>query len=1167
MGEFMQLCKKIFLLKKSASKADQASKRKSSRRLGKKGKQTKEPTPNQSSAPTGQGQDAGNVNQQISPRQEPTPRRTQKDTGAGSNPQPSSPKPPLTPPNPCKRSSPQEPSTEESTTIRDSLLGCAVFSTRTSLTIPKHESSTIVVCELPADLPPSPPCERLENAPANASSIDSVRYQEFKHWGVIAPEIRRHRLVEEGEMREWDGSHGTVARGPRVADPEVTPSDTLGVFERSVEGGAHGNMARILKQDRAAKRESAESLLPTKGESKEPLAENTEAYEKNLLADNRSPVSETSTEHLLLAREQSVKSEDSEDLEDEVVSDLKATITTLNTTIKALEAKAQKATSHKEMAQKIGKKKVEAKEKELAQQEERLESARSEIASKEAEIDAARSRIASLEVDIQRCHDHVSRLERWGKDTVATYSQLHAEYSHVQTQQVIPLQQEVARLTSRSLEQHQHASLQHAHIAMLEHQIQSHPSIPQLQSDLVSAATQLERYKAIAAHTLGELQEAQDTVEKQHAKLCSYRAECEDFPVHGAHTDGLLQAKDERYRSLEMKANKAYLQMKEMKAHHEHEKIMLKAKQEDTESRVNNLERCVSLAEEETDRLSGIVCEYVEAGAPPGEVLRRWLAASEKTVEDLKSRFRFQSIQLANLEKALVEQRAEVQVRDLWLSDKDSALNAAREESKDAQNALDDRELQSAFEKQTLEGAVDASNEELAATGQKLQLSKDTIEELVEDLRALAQSSDAAKVAELRRIQIDELRERVQELEAQLLQEPCHNGQMDAQRPAGDHEAEAELRVEHEADLQARQHEWQDAQSQIRKLQNHIALTEQGCDPEKFEIFEKCVKLELVRDGLMEEKQATSDRLEALEKEMAATFQDARSEFQDRDEKIRALVQLVQMMAANLKEAWFGGGDRMAGAVGKQEVFEYVEEVVREMLIGNVTKEDDDDDEQDRDGQYEVEEPVQDEEPTDPFDDAESDGGSFNVPHSRIPEPEDSGSTHIPSYSPSASSAPSAHFGAENPGLAPDASEEEIDAYLDTLLFQTPSTTPISEDEAALQNSLEKAYGPAEPIPAPQQNIIEDVEAEIISPEAPYSELNRLVYELGMVAVYPSCVEWGNVWCYAKDWERTQRHADNRFQQTSALGYAFDYDEGFEHEDWEGGHNGLPFVVYEDDVC
>lgn len=1100
------------------------------------------------------------MNQQISLSQKPTPRQTQKDTGAGSNPQPSSPKPPLTPPNPCKGSSPREPWTEERTTTRNSLLGCAVSSPRTSLTTPKHESSTVVVYELPADLPPSPSCGRLENSSAHGSSINSVRYQEFKYWGAIAPEVRRHQLAQEGEMREWDGSHEPVTHGPRVADPQVTPSDRFGVFERSVEEEAHGNMAQILKQNRAAKRESAESLVPTKGESKEPSVENTEAHEKKLLADNPSPISETSTEHLLLAREQSLESDDNEDLKDGVVSDLKATITTLNTTIKALEAKAEKATSHKEMAQKIGKKKVEAKEKELAQQEERLESARSETASKEAELDAARSRIASSEVDLQQCQDHGSRLERWGEDTVVAYSQLHAEYSQVQAQQVIPLQQEVARLTSRSLEQDHHASLQDAHIATLEHQIHSHPSIPQLQCDLVSATTQLDRYKAIAAYTLGELQQAQDTVEKQHAKLCNYRAEYENFPVHGAHTDGLLQAKDERYRSLEKKANKAYLQMKEIKAHHEHEKIMLKAKQEDAESRINNLERCVILAEEEAERLAGLVYEYVEAGVPPGQVLRRSLAASEKTVEDLKSRFRFQGIQLANLEKALVEQRAGVQVRDLWLFEKDSALNAAREESKNAQNAIDDQELQCAIEKQTLQEAVDASNEELAATQQELQLSKDTNEELVEDLRALAHSpnaSDAAKVAELRRIQIDELRERVQELEAQLLQEPRSNGEMDAQQPAGDLEAEAALRFEHEAALQARQHEWQDAQSQIRKLENHIALAEQGCDPEKFEIFEKCVELERERDGLMEEKQATSDRLGAFEKEMAATLQAARSEFEDRDEKTRALVQLVQMMATNLKEAWFGDGDSMAGAVEKQEVLEYVEEVVREMLVGSVTEEAENDDEQDQDGQHEIEDSIQDEEPPNPSDEAESDDGSFNVPHSRISEPEESGSPHLPSYSPSASSNPSEHFGTENPGLAPDASEEDTDAYLDALLLETPSThpntTPTSEEEAALQYSLENAYGPAEPVvdnhqttlpsPLPHNTAIEDVEAEIISPEAPYVELNRLAYELGMVAVYPSRVEWGHVWCYAKEWERTQRYADAGFQQTGGSGYEFDYDE------------------------
>ncbi|KAL9016093.1 MAG: hypothetical protein Q9185_006560 [Variospora sp. 1 TL-2023] len=1166
MGKFTQLCKRVFLLKKmSASKDSQASKPTPFRRLWKKSKQNKESVSNPASASSDQGQDVVTVDVGLSPTQVAALQLVQKDTiGAGSILQRGTPSPPLTPHDPSKGSSPREESTEEGTTIRDSLHDGAVPSSHTSATPPEHEASAAVVYELPADVPTSSACriqlEQSARGNGSASSADAVRYEEANYWGGIASEVRRHQLVEERELRGWITSDTITAEETCVADSEVRLDNTFGVFERSVEGQGNGNLLRILSNGHGSTtQESAVHSVATEGEGQESLARNAEAKKILPQVNGSGAGSETSTTHLPCPREQPQDS-DVEDLEDEEVSNLEATIATLETKIEEIEARAKNEKSHKETAQRIGKKKVDALTKELARQKEQLKDALSENISNKAELDAARFKIASMDDELRERQDRIARLVELEEEMVDEYQKLYTIHTNVEAaQQASPLQQEVARLTSLNFEQHQQISAQTDQIATFQQQL------PSIQSDLLSATAQVDRYKAIAAHTCSELQQAQCTLKKQQDQLRNYCAEHEIFPVHGAHTDGLLQKQNERYRSLEKEANKAFLQMKEMKAHHEHEKIMLKATNEDSRKRVDNLERKVILAEDEAERLSGIVYEYVEAGgtaAPEEEVLRRSLAASEKTVEDLKSRFRFQGIQLGNVEKALVDQRAEVQHRDLWLAEKDAALHAAREENQDAQGALDDKELQSASDKQALQETIDAKNQELADALEEVRSCNDTIVELTEDLHALARSStsvssDAAKVVELRHVQIEELREQVRGLEAQI--PPPGSSEQQHHHPAvgstQQHEqqfdlvTEAEISLYYETALERCRRERDDARSQLQQLQGHIALIGQGCDPEKFDIFERCGKLEKERDALRAEKQATDSRLGALEEEMATTFEDAGKVIADRNMRVRVLVNLVRQMAESLKEAWFAGGDGVvAGSDSKEQVLEYVGDVVRDMLAGIPAAAQDEenanDEEQDHGGEYNntVEERVQE-------DETAADGFA---------------STNLPSYySSSTSSAPPPppqQLHAENfTPPPPTATDSEIDAYLDALIMLRSSrdnnntirtTTTSEEDEEAAQLSyVENAYGPAEDYdvalitsrrPLPNNNnknnndtgVCEEeaeAEAEIISPEVQYMRLNRLARELGgMVAVNPECVEWGHVWwCYAVDewWEgAAQQH-------------------------------------------
>lgn len=738
--------------------------------------------------------------------------------------------------------------------------------------------------------------------------------------------------------------------------PRVLPDTAFGIFERAAEGTAGPEFQRISGRIKGStSTEGIEQPAATAvDDPKSSLAKssNSEDFADSAVVECHIATIESEWQAALESKERSYK-DDIEDLKDAHADELKD----LQRTIADLECEVQKVKKRKEAVAKAAsntnkklavkendlktaKQESAAKDEELAYQEGILNTALADNDAKERELDVARETIVEKEVIQQNDRFEIHRLLQELDHANNAWSELRERHSHVQEHEVNPLAQEVARLTSENRLCAQYTSVQAAQIANLEDLLRSRSDVSGLRAQLAQVAgerddlrTQLLNNKQYTDIIAKELQGTRIEVSNYLARLRGYAAEHEDFPALGAHTDNLLTQKDERYRALEKTANRAYREIEDLKKHHKHEEIMLKARNENLQDEAINLERRVVLAENQVAQWASAVHEYVgeaEATFGPDEgrdVLRKSLEASQETVDDFKLKLKHQGGQLAHVQGSLAEQRKEVRIRDLLLEDKEAALQKAMEESKVAQQAID-------LEQWKSETAMEVLKEELEAKDQELRTANDRSYELSEDLNSAVHSDGspyAVHVAASRRTEIDELREQVQQLEAEKLDLgnklwsfQVHNGQSD---PNDQDEVLKEV---------ARQQDWQRAQDEIARLNRRVEILGPGCDPDKFKIAEERDKLEKEKETLEQQHKHQQEAHKTAEEHHAeqsagdfALMTAATKKLKDARAQIQGLAELGVDLAGHLGTAWFAGStvdqemaveDRQRGARREQYI-------------------------------------------------------------------------------------------------------------------------------------------------------------------------------------------------------------------------------------------------------
>ncbi|KAL8840551.1 MAG: hypothetical protein Q9170_001304 [Blastenia crenularia] len=659
------------------------------------------------------------------------------------------------------------------------------------------------------------------------------------------------------------GTPSRPANRSNFTRPQITAVDVQGVLEHSPEEAARTVLARTFDK---------RSPLQNQGQIGSTENEDSGVADVDIVADAKTVRSQTpsSWERALESREQYFKNE-IEDLKE----DHAAEVDEMKETINQLEKLVKAAKSRKDFVEKNAKKIAGKKDAEIAQQKSLVEAADSEILSKDVALQENEQKTIRLEEQLN--HANQRRLE--------------VQYSSVQQWAISPLQKEVVRLTSLNRVAEEQIAQHSLQILILQAQNQNQPNIAELQARLSEACkerdsfeAQFEKIQQLYYQTIDEHNKARAQISNQLYRLQGYQAENDDFPAHGAQTDNLLKQKDEQYQLLEKKANDTFMLWKKGNDDHEYEKIMLNARIEQLKGRIDNLEGDVSLAQDETARLTAFA---EERSVDSSDIFRALYEASQKTVAGLKEKLGNQGTQLANCERSLAQQRTEVQIRDLLLAKKDSELRTLNNEMLDVERKVENDEPGAVFQEADLKDALDTKDDEL-------QVAKAEIQELQRTLEAIASSADspaAAKTLANFQANVIELREHIGILENDRIQKKYERSNRDF------HEATTAAQGEYSSRIL--QKNWELAQQEIVALKKQIECINKGCDPEKFELAQKY-------DELRQEKETLEQMLCAQMESMTVTLEEHTVNTKALHARVRLLSQLSERLCASLREAWAG---------------------------------------------------------------------------------------------------------------------------------------------------------------------------------------------------------------------------------------------------------------------
>ncbi|KAL9001650.1 MAG: hypothetical protein Q9188_005388 [Gyalolechia gomerana] len=985
------------------------------------------------------------------------------------------------------------------------------------------QSPPTIVCELPASY-------SFEDAPAddareNSASKDVARQGEAKHWGGIASSIHRQQLEDPCyQLTLGTPAQRSVVRrdiSPPAVTTKVTVVETFGIFERSVQEEAlyHTHTP------------SSQQGSPSANKGKIGTAENEDSGvgDVDISGDKGSIKSETPGpwKRALESQEQSFKNE----IED-IREDHAAEVEGLQEKITKLQAEVKAVHGRKAYIEKTAKKIAEKKATEITRQKTLLDAANAEISSKD---DSLREQARKIEY-----------LAELSANTSSRYAELQATHAHTRQWEIIPLQQEVTRLTSLSVEQERRIKAQATQMLLLHAQSQAQPIVAELQARLTDAQAQSNNYKAQFEHsqnlyqqTIEELVKAKDQLNTQHIRLSEYRAEHEDHPACGATTDGLIKQKDEAYHLLEKKANETFMLWKKGKESHDHEKIMLGATIEELKATIDNLEGNINYATNESARLMIITEEYIDMAQTkpenPDVILRELYEILKETIRELKEKVHNQGTQLANTEKALCQQRGEVRVRHLLLQKKDSELSTLESEKLDVERAIENLESKLEFRE------ADFKNE-LANKDEDLQLANEKIEELQLDIRAIAQSEQASASRNEARhqLEISRLHQYIQEMQDAERQRAIEKHRRDFH--------ETSCASSNALTWKIHAQNWENAQLEIQGLKKHIELIGQGCDPDKFDIAQKYEELKEEKDTL---EQMLCEQMESMTQTMEEHTAAAKAKSRKTQAEIRFLGEIAGNLCRYLKEAWSVNknkkglsAEELEAAHARLASLKEVRDGVYQMMSG-LSEEDDEADVEGQPGDFTTadnSEPNMEGGEDDAIERLVNDT-MLNIPASQIPDPWpyitgthnaepaiDNITEGLPQVP---GSYPLSIASLSRPGrtYTADYSTDSDDWYT-AESSQNASGTPITDQE------------PLQPS-ANQENATETmdkdlIEAELISPAALLLQQSNLPSQRGWTVTAPPTEEWDHEYFSAEELE--QAWADTHDPNANYYGYdgAFD---------------------------
>ena len=1037
------------------------------------------------------------------------------------------------------------------------------------------------------------PKGRFDRTPETSRSPEST-------W-LRTPKDGNSYLQLLGNPFETSTTIQTPNRDVSTCAPSVTTTEASGIFERSVGSGPEGpsaflSLSQILGEHKKSKDEegidAVENTVDTEP-PQHPCHEN-DKEDDGQTGDRASIKSSTPSawERALESREQSFQIE-IEDLKD----DHAAEVGKYKEVIAKLEKEAESLRNRKQYVAEVAKKNVarieQERDNEVIYWSGLLDASESENSSKLWEMN---EQLREKDQQLKHKHDEIQqkdamikRQNDWAVTTAAWNSQLKAEYEDAKIHETRRLQQEIDRLTALNIENEHQIADQYSQINFLRTtQVRVHDSGDQLLSKLLEAFRERDQYKTHMQsygdryeQTLGDLMAARKVIHHQNQRLQKFNFENEDVP-HLTEAADLLEKTKEAYRQLEKKANECLYREQQVRKEYARAEMSWKLGDERKQKQIDNLEAKIVLLENWNERLVDDL-ERRSEGTQDGELnglIPFPREASRQSTEELRSHVSRQEAQIVAQDTEIHRHKVTIFQHTLLLEEKDNEINDLREEKLDAERQIeeiqtkaDEREIVSTHEMQKAVDDIDG----FQTQHQNHQAQIQTMTE-----RGLP-----VAMIEIHQAEIQELQQYIANLENEIL---TYRAQQQEQINKDWHDANAAALSERAT--QILRLNWEDANEELKKLKNEIAILRQGGDPASFEIVERLA-------AEREERQKIQQRLEKSDEKLELIVGD-----------VLTLGRLAAIMWKSLEITWRRDreDDLLRTLV---PVREEVNEVVGRYSDGRVEDVCDGGEEVEEVAEPELEDYVDEEEQDQGLEgnstSAAQDADAYQIPPSAFRSSCNSGviypfasepdqdrrgeshrsarsSRHLPGTTFTAPSASSSDTCTRAPLSSPseDGSITEdlprnqehsaldppigIDSY-DTIRtgMTHGSFKPISGSHP-IDHEDENTSTPNSPTPNyPDQNSliiyhpIEEVEAELMTQSA-----YDLLFPLPPFAELGELAEWGHESFYAPPENYDAPHQETRYQHTDGAEVVLeDYEDDGERE-WREAHQ--PYTEEELDV-
>lgn len=650
--------------------------------------------------------------------------------------------------------------------------------------------------------------------------------------------------------------------------PCTTNTEALGIFERSVGSGPESpnaflSLAQVLAEHAEPKKD--EAIVQVEGAAEinaaEQPAPDTADNDDEPAGDKASIKSEppSAWERAMESREQSFQIE-IEDLKE----DHAAEVSELKETIAKLEKDAEAAKSRKAYVERVANKKVADISKEKDANEtyyagllDAVESENSDkLREKDDQLQEKDDQLHEKDEQLQKKDAMIKRQNEWAITTSAWNTELKHEFDDAKLNMIRPLQQEVARLTASNLENGQKISYQSSQITFLRNtQARVQNSEAQLLPKLLDACKERDQYKADLGEysgryeqTLRDLAAAQHDIHGKEQRLKNFNYENEDQP-HLSEAAGLLVKTREACQGLEKKANECLFREQEARKSHEQDEKTWKLNDARKQKMIDSLGAKIVLLENSNARLVNDLEQRAGHDHGHREVDDRLpflYEESRQTAGELQTYMSQQEAQIAAREKEIHKLEMSISLHTRILEEKDIEVHSLREDKINAERQIE--EIQTKADEREI-----VSANELGKAADEIDWYQTQLRNYQSRIQGMTERGVPAALIEIHQAEIQELQQYIADLEKEVW---SHRARQQEQNIKDWHDADAAAGSERAS--QILRLNWENANEEVRKLKQEVAVLRQGSDPRQLEIAEQ------EREQLQERLEVSEQKTESV---------------------------------------------------------------------------------------------------------------------------------------------------------------------------------------------------------------------------------------------------------------------------------------------------------------